>query len=83
MWYAFITVSIVSCSFALKGFWALWYNVKTVVMPILLMEVFAFYVLLCGNNALKQETVHSSMTCYVHVIVYNTVRPFRLGVLEP
>jgi hypothetical protein len=27
--------------------------------------------LLCGENILKQKTVHSSMTYCVHVILYN------------
>jgi NADH:ubiquinone oxidoreductase subunit 3 (subunit A) len=27
--------------------------------------------LLCGNNALKQKTVHSSMAYYIQVILYN------------
>jgi hypothetical protein len=27
--------------------------------------------LLCGNNALKQKTLHSSMAYYVHVLLYN------------
>jgi hypothetical protein len=27
--------------------------------------------LLCANNALKQKTVHLSMACYAHVLLYN------------
>jgi hypothetical protein len=30
--------------------------------------------LLCGYNALKQKTVHSSMAYYVHVLLYNAVK---------
>jgi hypothetical protein len=35
---------------------------------------FNFYTLLCGNNALEQKTVHSSMACYVYVLVYNAAK---------
>jgi hypothetical protein len=35
---------------------------------------FNFYTLLCGNNALKQKTVHSSMAYYVHVLLYNAAK---------
>jgi hypothetical protein len=34
---------------------------------------FNFY-MLCGNNALKQKTVHSSMAYYVHVLLYNAAK---------
>jgi hypothetical protein len=27
--------------------------------------------LLCGNDVLKQKTIHSSLACYVHVLLYN------------
>jgi hypothetical protein len=30
--------------------------------------------LLCGNNALKEKTVHSSMPYYVHVLLYNAAK---------
>jgi NADH:ubiquinone oxidoreductase subunit 3 (subunit A) len=30
--------------------------------------------LVCGNNALEQKTVHSSMTYYVHVLLYNAAK---------
>lgn len=35
---------------------------------------FNFYVLLCGNNALKQKTIYSLMACYVHVLLYNAAK---------
>jgi hypothetical protein len=35
---------------------------------------FKFYMLLCGNNALEQKTVHSSMAYYVHVLLYNAAK---------
>jgi hypothetical protein len=40
----------------------------------LLKETYNFYVLPCGNNALKQETVHSSMACCLHVFLYNAAK---------
>jgi hypothetical protein len=33
-----------------------------------------FCVLLCGNNAMIQKTVHSSMACYVHVLLHNAAK---------
>jgi hypothetical protein len=39
--------------------------------------IFNVYMLLCGNNALKQKTVHSSMTYYVHVLLYNIAKQNR------
>jgi hypothetical protein len=30
--------------------------------------------LLCGNNALKQNTAYLSMACYVHVLLYNAAK---------
>jgi hypothetical protein len=44
-------------------------------MVMLLNEAFNFYMVLCGNNILKQKTVHSCMTYYVHVPLYNAERP--------
>lgn len=35
---------------------------------------FNFYVLLCGNNALKQKTIYSFMACCVHVLLYNAAK---------
>jgi hypothetical protein len=35
---------------------------------------FNFYMLLYGNNALKQKTVHSSMAYYVHVLLYKAAK---------
>jgi hypothetical protein len=35
---------------------------------------FNFYMLLCGNNALKQKADHSSMAYYVHVLLYNAAK---------
>jgi hypothetical protein len=40
-------------------------------MALLLKGAFNINMVLCGNNALKQKTVHSSTTCYVHVLLYN------------
>jgi hypothetical protein len=37
---------------------------------------YKFYALLCGNNALKQKTVHSFMVFYVHVLLYNAAKYF-------
>jgi hypothetical protein len=59
----------------LGDFWALWDITITVAMVMLLKRGLSFYMLLCGNNALKQKKgVHSSMTCCVHVDVYNTAK---------
>jgi 4-amino-4-deoxy-L-arabinose transferase-like glycosyltransferase len=33
---------------------------------------FNFYILLFGNDALKQETFYSSIACRVHVLTYNS-----------
>jgi NADH:ubiquinone oxidoreductase subunit 3 (subunit A) len=33
-----------------------------------------FYMFLCGNNASKQKTAHSSMAFYVHVLLYNAAK---------
>jgi hypothetical protein len=43
-------------------------------MVMLLKKAFNIYMLLCGNNALKQKAVHSSMACYVHVLLYNAAK---------
>jgi hypothetical protein len=56
-------------SFAVKGFWAL----RGIIMDAMVMlskDTFNFYMWLCGNNAQKQKTVHSSMTCLVLVLPY-------------
>jgi hypothetical protein len=37
---------------------------------------YKFYSLLCGNNALKQKTVHLFMIFYVHVLLYNAAKYF-------
>lgn len=34
-------------------------------------EDFNCYMLLCGNNNLKQKTVHVPMACYVHALKMN------------
>jgi hypothetical protein len=46
----------------------------TVTMVMLLKDALNFYILLCGNNALKEKTVNSSMACYVHVLPNNTAK---------
>jgi hypothetical protein len=43
-------------------------------MVILLKKAFNFYMLLCGDNVLKQDTVHLPMACYVHVLLYSAAR---------
>jgi hypothetical protein len=35
---------------------------------------FNFYIVLYGNNAMKQKTVHFSMACLVSVFIYNTAK---------
>jgi hypothetical protein len=35
---------------------------------------FNFYMLLCGNNALKQKTVHPSVAYYVNVLLYDAAK---------
>jgi predicted membrane protein len=37
---------------------------------------FNFCMLLCGNNALKQKIVHSSMVYYVCVLLYNAANRY-------
>jgi hypothetical protein len=34
-------------------------------------DTYTFYMLFCVNNILKQNTVHSHMVCYVHVLLYD------------
>jgi hypothetical protein len=42
-------------------------------------EVFDFYILLDENNEMKEKAVHSFMTCYVHVLIYNaTINVYML-----
>jgi hypothetical protein len=41
-----------------------------------LKGAFNLYMLLCGNNVLKQKTCHSAMAYYVHVILDNTAKHF-------
>jgi hypothetical protein len=72
--YVVISFSIVWRSFAVKGFWALWDIMVTVAMAKLLEEAFSLCKLLCGNSAVKQKTDHSFMTCYIHVLLNNTVK---------
>jgi hypothetical protein len=69
-----ITVAMVWLPFVVKGFWALRGNITTVAMVMLLKEVFNSYMLLCGNNALKRKTVHSSTAYYVHVLTHNEAK---------
>lgn len=38
----------------------------------MLKEAFNFYMLIYGNNALKQNTSNSIMACYVNVLLHNT-----------
>jgi hypothetical protein len=40
-----ITVAVFWCSFAVKGFWALWDNIITVAMVMLLREAYYVHVL--------------------------------------
>jgi hypothetical protein len=35
---------------------------------------FNVYMLLCGNNALKQKAVHSSVAYYVHILLYHAAK---------
>jgi predicted metalloenzyme YecM len=37
----------------------------------MLNKISKLYMLLCEINAFKQKTVHSSITYYLHVILYN------------
>jgi hypothetical protein len=39
----------------------------------LFKEAFNFYKLLCGNNVLKQKTLHSSMA-HVYALLYNAAK---------
>jgi hypothetical protein len=52
------------------------WDIITVAMVMLLEVTFNFCMLLCRSNALKQKTVHSSMACYIHVLLYNAVNMF-------
>lgn len=40
----------------------------------LLRNAFKYYVLLCANNALKQNTVHSFMVSYLSVLSHNAAK---------
>jgi hypothetical protein len=35
---------------------------------------FQMFMLFCENNPMNQKTINSSMTYYVHVLVYNTAK---------
>jgi hypothetical protein len=72
--YIVTTFARVWHSFAVKGFWALCDNIKTGAIVMMLKDTFNFYTLLRRNNALEQKTVHRSMTCYVHVLLYNAAK---------
>jgi hypothetical protein len=53
----FTSAAIVWLPFVVEGFWALWDNIITAAMVMLLKEVlYISCVLLCGNNALKHKT---------------------------
>jgi hypothetical protein len=71
-----ITVVMVWWSRTVERFWALWDNILTVAMVMLLKETFNFYMLLCGNSALKHNIIHSPTACYVHVLLYNAANIF-------
>jgi hypothetical protein len=43
-------------------------------MAMMLKEAFKFSSLVCGNNAAKQKTIHSSPAYYVHALLYNIAR---------
>jgi hypothetical protein len=49
-------------------------TIITVSMVMLLEEAFKFYMLFCGNSAVKQKTVHSSMTYYVQYMYFYTTQ---------
>jgi hypothetical protein len=72
--YVVIADATVWWSFAVN--WALWDNIKTVVMAVMLLkEAFDFlYAGLCIKNALKQKTVNSSIAYYVYVLLHNAVK---------
>jgi hypothetical protein len=71
-----------------KGHWALqnsiYYYVTINPLPTVLMRIYttrhSHYnlntrtYLLCGNNASKQKTAHSSMACHAHVLLHNAVK---------
>jgi hypothetical protein len=65
-----ITLGMVWCSFAVKRFLAVWDSIVTVAMVKLLKEALNFCILLFGNSALKQKTVHLSMACCVHMYIH-------------
>jgi hypothetical protein len=55
--------------------WALWDITITVAMVMLLKEAFHFICYFVETMHLnKKKGVHSSMTCCVHVDVYNTAK---------
>jgi hypothetical protein len=58
---------------AVKGFWVLWNNIMTVATVMFLNESFDLYTL-PESNAVKQNTLHSPMAYYVHVLIYNADR---------
>jgi hypothetical protein len=48
--YKYCQGMVIICS---KGFWALWDNIITTAMVMLLKKVLNFYMLLCGHSMLK------------------------------
>lgn len=71
-----VTAAMIWWSFSVTGFCALWVNVINIAMEMFLKGAFNLYMLLCGNNVLKQKTCHSAMAYYVHVILDNTAKHF-------
>jgi hypothetical protein len=73
------TVAMLSWSFAVLGFLALWNNNITVVMVI--KGTCSFLYAALWNNA-RTQTVHSTMACYVHVLLYNSAKYLCVYVLS-
>jgi hypothetical protein len=53
-----ITVTTVWWSFAAKVLQALWDNIVTIALVMLLKEALMFHTLLCGKGSLTQKTFH-------------------------
>jgi hypothetical protein len=76
-----ITIVMVWLSFVVNGF-QLVGNIMTVVILILLKEVFNFCAVCFENSALETKYSYSSVDCYIHVILYNASKHVRMLTLS-